>query len=157
MHFTIYLHINPTLELWELPHLTHAANDMFPWNKSYSEPFKIFWLFPNIGFHRASTSKMYEIQISFTTLVSSMLFPDTWGEAPVPSSMLFPDSWGAHHYFRPNDMNFEFRTFLRLRPYEYLYWECTISWYKIYCFIILFHNLKLHLTHDDRGGVINIK
>ena len=49
-------------------------------------------LFPNIGFHRTSTSKMYEIQISFTTLVSSMLFPDTWGEAPVPSSMLFPDS-----------------------------------------------------------------
>ena len=31
-------------------------------------------------------------QVSVMVFVSSMLFPDTGGDVPVPSSMLFPDS-----------------------------------------------------------------
>ena len=38
------------------------------------------------------TPQKIPFQISFKELVSSMLFPDSWGDAPVPSSMLFPDS-----------------------------------------------------------------
>ena len=37
-------------------------------------------------------AKKKSVSNFFYGLVSSMLFPDTGGDAPVPSSMLFPDS-----------------------------------------------------------------
>ena len=83
------------------------------------------WCIPNIGIHRASISKMYEIQNSCNWVENNggprKIFKHESGNSILLGTGASPHVSG--NSILDTNVVKEFRTFLRLRPCENLYWE----------------------------------